>query len=199
MSEPKGRVFVTGGSGFVGSAVYRRIARAGLHRQRPLTSRRDLTSGRRQRSAPSRAVSSPPGALDEGMGGCDAVIHLVGIIREIPRTRHHLRAHACRWHAERRRRRQSGRHSRYVHMSALARGRRAPAATTEPSTRPKNTSAPARSDGRSSAPRSSTAPAASSSRWKRLGPRKGPAVPVHALLRRGRLGRGGAGSSSRCT
>jgi len=73
------RVFVTGGTGFVGRAVVTELLRRG-HEVRLLVRSR----GRR----------APPGveavegdildldSLRQGISGCDAVIHLVGIIRE---------------------------------------------------------------------------------------------------------------------
>src|SRR5689334_1975229 len=75
-----GRVFVTGGSGFVGSGVIDELVS------------RDYTvnalSHHRNLKSEGDAVHSVKGdlfdaaALDEGMGGCEAVIHLVGIIME---------------------------------------------------------------------------------------------------------------------
>jgi NADH dehydrogenase len=75
------RVFVTGGSGFVGSAVIDELLAKG-HSVVALTHRRDFSPGGR--------VTPVPGGIDDpevlarGMAGCDAVIHLVGIIVERP-------------------------------------------------------------------------------------------------------------------
>ena len=79
------KVLVTGGNGFIGSYVLRKLAGAG-HSVRVLT---------RNSSSAAPAVASndleliegdilDPRSLDQAMNGCDAVIHLVGIIREIP-------------------------------------------------------------------------------------------------------------------
>ncbi|HEV2296346.1 MAG TPA: NAD-dependent epimerase/dehydratase family protein [Tepidisphaeraceae bacterium] len=75
-----GRVFVTGGSGFVGSAVLDELVTRG-YQVNALVHRRQLDRA---------DVRSIPGglfddrALDEGIRGCDAIIHLVGIIMERP-------------------------------------------------------------------------------------------------------------------
>ncbi|MGN6505775.1 MAG: NAD(P)H-binding protein [Tepidisphaeraceae bacterium] len=71
-------IFLTGGSGFVGSAVLEALLRRG-HRVNALV---------RDRAIEREGVTSFKGdlfddaALDAGLAGCDAVIHLVGIIRE---------------------------------------------------------------------------------------------------------------------
>src|SRR4051794_21401258 len=73
------RVFVTGGSGFVGSALIDEL----LSRQHPvhaLVNRRPVSDQVRQ--FPGDLFDAK--ALDEAMSGCDAVIHLVGIIFEYP-------------------------------------------------------------------------------------------------------------------
>ena len=74
------RVFVTGGSGFVGSSVLDQLGTRG-YQVNALVNRRKLDRS---------DVESIQGglfddkALDEGMRGCDAVIHLVGIIMQRP-------------------------------------------------------------------------------------------------------------------
>lgn len=77
-----GRVFVTGGSGFVGSAILRQLRGRG-YSANALTHR-----GGVPRTSPEveeiRGGLFDTAALDRGMAGCTAVIHLVGIIVEKP-------------------------------------------------------------------------------------------------------------------
>lgn len=74
------RLFLTGGSGFVGSAVINELLRRG-HTVNALVSSRPIPDH-------DGKVQSFPGgmfdatALDRAIEGCDAAIHLVGIIRE---------------------------------------------------------------------------------------------------------------------
>jgi nucleoside-diphosphate-sugar epimerase len=75
-----GPVFLSGGSGFVGSAVIaelvsRRYAVHALVNQKPLKS-----GGDGLRSFPGGLFDD--GAIDAAMSGCDAAIHLVGIIMQ---------------------------------------------------------------------------------------------------------------------
>lgn len=76
------RIFVTGGSGFVGRAVIDQLLQQGhevsalMRKPRPELKRQGLT----QISGDTTQAHSLDGALQ----GCDAVIHLVGIIREFP-------------------------------------------------------------------------------------------------------------------
>src|SRR4051812_3744097 len=77
-----GRVFVTGGGGFVGSAVVEELlardyAVTALAHRAPITA-----NGARVRTVQGDLFNAK--ALDEGIAGCDAVIHLVGIIFERP-------------------------------------------------------------------------------------------------------------------
>jgi uncharacterized protein YbjT (DUF2867 family) len=74
-------VFVTGATGFVGHAVLQRLCAEG-HIVRCLV-RRGSEADLRGLGAIARIEGDilTPG-LEEGMAGCDAVIHLVGIIRE---------------------------------------------------------------------------------------------------------------------
>jgi NADH dehydrogenase len=78
------RIFVTGATGFVGRAVIPAL-RARGHAVRCLV-RRGSEPALRGLEAIERVegdVLSPP-TLERGMGGCDTVVHLVGIIREQP-------------------------------------------------------------------------------------------------------------------
>ena len=78
------RVFVTGGTGFVGRTVVQTLRAAGCA-VRCLVRRgseRDLHGLGAIERVEGDVMSRQ--SLDEGMAGCDAVIHLVGIIREHP-------------------------------------------------------------------------------------------------------------------
>jgi NADH dehydrogenase len=75
-----GRVFVTGGSGFVGSAVIDELLARG-YEVNALVNRREL-QGRDERVRSIKGGLFDARALDEGMAGVVAVIHLVGIIME---------------------------------------------------------------------------------------------------------------------
>lgn len=78
------KVFLTGGTGFVGSEVLRQLMAAG-HDVRAL-----VRPGSEQKLAVRDGVETWPGDATEpatlagALAGCDAVIHLVGIIREFP-------------------------------------------------------------------------------------------------------------------
>ena len=78
------RVFVTGGTGFVGSEVVRQLIAAG-HTARCL-----VREGSEHKLPVCAGVESQPGdildppSLERGLAGCQGVIHLVGIIREFP-------------------------------------------------------------------------------------------------------------------
>lgn len=78
------KVFVTGGTGFVGTEVVRQLTEAG-HVARLL-----IRPGSEGRLAEREGVEvhlgdvTDPKSLKKGMAGCHAVIHLVGIIREFP-------------------------------------------------------------------------------------------------------------------
>lgn len=111
-----GRVFVTGGSGFVGSAVIAALLERG-YAVNALVNRRPIDAGEAVRSVPGGLFDAA--ALDEGVRGCDAIIHLVGIIMEkrskgITFERMHFEAARNVVDAAKR-----GGVKRYVHMSAL--------------------------------------------------------------------------------
>jgi uncharacterized protein YbjT (DUF2867 family) len=76
------RVFLSGGSGFVGSAVIRELT-ARQYSVQALANRRDITGlGELVQSFHGDVFDDK--ALDAAMQGCTAVIHLVGIIMEKP-------------------------------------------------------------------------------------------------------------------
>ena len=112
-----GRVFVTGASGFVGSNVVRELLARG-YAVNALVHRADLpVAGDNVR--PVRGDLFTPKALDEGIAGCDAVIHLVGIIMQRPAqgvTFERVHFEGARNVVDATKR---GGVRRYVHMSAL--------------------------------------------------------------------------------
>lgn len=78
------RIFLTGGTGFVGSEVLRQLTEAG-HTVRALV--RPGSEGKlaiREGVEVHRGDVSDPGSLRGALQGCGAVVHLVGIIREHP-------------------------------------------------------------------------------------------------------------------
>ena len=76
------RTFITGAAGFVGSAVVEELLARGYDIT-ALLYRGELKTGA-DRVRVVRGDIFSTAALDDGMAGCDAVIHLVGIIRENP-------------------------------------------------------------------------------------------------------------------
>jgi NADH dehydrogenase len=113
-----GRVFVTGGSGFVGSAVIEELVGRG-YAVNALVHTGEVGAGGDTVRAVRGSLFHEP-ALDEGMrDGCEAVIHLVGIIMEkrskgVTFERIHFEGTKNVVDAARR----NG-VKRYVHMSAL--------------------------------------------------------------------------------
>lgn len=78
------RVFLTGGTGFVGSEVLRQLLEAG-HTVRCLVRRGSSNKVEAQKGVEiHRGDVTRPESLEGGLEGCDALIHLVGIIREFP-------------------------------------------------------------------------------------------------------------------
>ena len=120
------RVFVTGGSGFVGAAVIEHL----LARGHAVNA---LARGSLPAPIASRVQTIPgdlfdPAALDRGLAGCDAVVHLVGIIMERPGkgvTFERVHVEGTRAVVEAARRAGV---RRFVHMSALGARPDAPAA-----------------------------------------------------------------------
>lgn len=117
----RGTVAVTGATGFVGGHVVGALLDRGWH-VRALSRSRDKATGLRSRKGVSVVVgdANDVEALAELTRGCDAVIHLVGIIRESKGQRFedlHVNATrniiaACRRNGVK----------RYLHMSALGVG-----------------------------------------------------------------------------
>ena len=116
------KVFLTGGTGFVGSEVLRQLVAAG-HTVRALV--RPGSEGKlavRERVEVQHGDATDPATLTGALTGCDAVIHLVGIIREFPAKgitfeRLHVEATANLLAAAQA---QGGR--RYLHMSSNGTG-----------------------------------------------------------------------------
>src|SRR4051812_9852818 len=111
-----GRAFVTGGSGFVGSAIIDELL-ARNYSVNALVNRAVPANAEAVRLVQGDLFDDK--ALDEGMAGADAVIHLVGIIMERPRLgitfdRIHARGTRCVGGAARR----NGVRG-FIHMSAL--------------------------------------------------------------------------------
>ena len=78
------KVFITGSTGFVGREVTRQLIEAG-HQVRALVrkeSKDKLTDSERLELV--NGDITEPASLDGLLTGCDAAIHLVGIIREFP-------------------------------------------------------------------------------------------------------------------
>src|SRR5262245_12589957 len=112
-------VFLTGATGFVGRAVVAAL-RANGHVVRCLVRRgseRDLQGLGGIERVEGNVLA--PDSLEEGIAGCDAVIHLVGIIREIPASEVTFeRIHVEGTHNVLEAAKAAGAR-RYLHMSAL--------------------------------------------------------------------------------
>jgi NADH dehydrogenase len=119
------RVFVTGATGFVGSAVLDELMKRGFEVNALVRSGNALAA--RPSVQPIVGDLFDPGALDRGMKDCQAVIHLVGIIMEKPSKGITFeRIHVEGTHAVVDAAARNG-INRYIHMSAL--GARANAAS----------------------------------------------------------------------
>src|SRR5690242_1862975 len=110
------QVFLTGATGFVGGHLLKRLLADG-HSVRALVrnpSKAQIAIGNRVELVPGDVVA---GSLDDGMKGCDAVIHLVGIIVETGKATfervHHLGTRNVVEAAK------ANRISRFIQMSAL--------------------------------------------------------------------------------
>ena len=112
-----GRVFVTGGSGFVGSSLIGELVGRGYSVNALVHSAKLAASDPGVQEITGDLFD--PSALDHGMKDCVAVVHLVGIIVEIPAkgiTFERMHVEATRAVAEGAKRNNI---RRYVHMSAL--------------------------------------------------------------------------------
>ena len=110
-------LFVTGGSGFVGSAVLDELVSRGYSAHALVSKKPIADRGGKVTSFTSDLFDAA--ALDHAIAGCDAAIHLVGIIREKPSARMTFdRIHNQGTRAVVDAARRAGL-KRYVHMSAL--------------------------------------------------------------------------------
>ena len=76
------KVFVTGGNGFVGTEVVRQLLGAGYEVRSLVHSRTAVATAAGLELWPGDATR--PETLQGALAGCEAVIHLIGIIREFP-------------------------------------------------------------------------------------------------------------------
>jgi uncharacterized protein YbjT (DUF2867 family) len=76
------KVFITGGSGFVGRTIINRLL-VSQHEVRALIRRADAIAQQPHLTTVTGDTTDPD-SLKNLLSGCDAVIHLVGIIREFP-------------------------------------------------------------------------------------------------------------------
>ena len=123
-TDKKDTILVTGGTGFVGQSVVRRLLQSGrqariLARKMPLRQPDNTSVEFRHGNV------LEPQSLEMAMQGCAGVIHLVGIIRE---TRHQsfAQAHVQATENVLQAARAAG-VGRYIHMSALGARENAPA------------------------------------------------------------------------
>lgn len=112
------RVFITGGTGYVGQAVVAATLQAG---HQPIVLQRPGTY--RSLNMPGAELVEgdvlEPRSFEKGLAGSDAIIHLVGIIREVPRqniTMQRLHVEATRSILGAAKRAEV---ARFIHMSAL--------------------------------------------------------------------------------
>jgi len=113
------KVFITGATGYVGGAVLRELVRAG-HKPICLVRRREAMIRIEEAGGEARLGDvRRTGDLDAAMNGCEAVIHLVAIIREIRRLG--ITFEAINERAARNTLEAAEKHGirRFIHMSAL--------------------------------------------------------------------------------
>ncbi|TYO99335.1 NADH dehydrogenase [Geothermobacter ehrlichii] len=78
------KVFVTGGTGFVGNEIIRQLIDAGHEVTALVRPGSEKKLAVRDGVTFHRGDATLPESLEGALSGCDAVIHLVGIIREFP-------------------------------------------------------------------------------------------------------------------
>ncbi|MBI3016298.1 MAG: complex I NDUFA9 subunit family protein [Candidatus Tectomicrobia bacterium] len=113
------RIFVTGGTGFVGQEILRELHRQGYGLRCLVRPGSEGKLPLREGVEIIHGDLREPASLENAATGCEAVIHLVGIIREYPRqgiTFKNLHVEATRQALKIAR---TARVSRYLHMSAL--------------------------------------------------------------------------------
>src|SRR5581483_1148379 len=81
VSRMPGRVFVTGGSGLVGAALLRRLARDGRETVALARSERSSAVVAGLGARPARGDVLDPDGLADSMRGCDVVFHVAGAIQ----------------------------------------------------------------------------------------------------------------------
>ena len=180
------RVFVTGGSGFVGRAVIEELLGRGIEVAALVTAAGSATWPAPRDGDPRRPVRRR--RARRGHRRRDAVIHLVGIIMEKPSAGVTFERDPRRGHAARASTRRSERACGDTSTCPRwARGPTPPARITRPSTPPRNSSARSGLDWTILRPSMIHGPRGEFMRMEvRWAKRRADAVPVHALLRRRR-------------
>lgn len=78
------KIFLTGGTGFVGSEVLRQLVAAGHDVKALVREGSEAKLAVRDQVEIVHGDVTEPGSMESALRGCDAAIHLIGIIREFP-------------------------------------------------------------------------------------------------------------------